>query len=98
MIIFLKNLQYLVGAKTPIFSQNFLSKIFKNHNIGPRALFGAFFYSSYTVLLRRKVNHEDNMDAPMFFGFVGLFNAVLLWPGARAEGSILRSFFHLPMV
>ncbi len=21
------------------------------------------------------------MDAPMFFGFVGLFNALLLWPG-----------------
>ena len=46
-----------------------------------RALFGAFFYSTYIVLLRRKANHEDNMDAPMFFGFVGLFNAVLLWPG-----------------
>ena len=33
------------------------------------------------MLLRQKVSHEENMDVPMFFGFVGLFNAVLLWPG-----------------
>ena len=44
-------------------------------------LVGAFFYAVYIVLLRRRVNHEDNMDSPMFFGFVGLFNALLLWPG-----------------
>jgi solute carrier family 35 protein F5 len=31
-------------------------------------LVGALFYSIYIVLLRRKVNHEDNMDSPMFFG------------------------------
>ena len=35
----------------------------------------------YIVLLRRRVNHEDNMDSPMFFGFVGMFNAFMLWPG-----------------
>ena len=45
------------------------------------ALSGSFFYSIYIVLLRRKVSHEENMDVPMFFGFVGLFNALLLWPG-----------------
>jgi solute carrier family 35 protein F5 len=54
-----------------------------------RALFGAFFYSSYIVLLRRKVNHEDNMDAPMFFGFVGLFNAIFLWPGYFGNDKII---------
>ncbi|TRY61755.1 hypothetical protein TCAL_09140 [Tigriopus californicus] len=47
-------------------------------------LLGSLFYSLYIVLLRRKVNHEDNMDSPMFFGFVGLFNAALLWPGLLA--------------
>ncbi len=45
------------------------------------AMSGAFFYSVYIVLLRRKVHHEENMDVPMFFGFVGLFNTVLMWPG-----------------
>merc|ERR1719189_2589447 len=37
------------------------------------AIFGAFFYSVYIVLLRRKVQNEDNMDPPMFFGlYLGL--------------------------
>ncbi len=44
-------------------------------------LIGALFYAIYIVLLRRKVAHEDNMDSPMFFGFVGAFNALFLWPG-----------------
>ena len=46
-----------------------------------RTILGAFCYSVYIVLLRRRVNHEDNMDSPMFFGFVGMFNAFMLWPG-----------------
>uniref|UniRef100_A0A1B6DQK8 Solute carrier family 35 member F5 n=2 Tax=Clastoptera arizonana TaxID=38151 RepID=A0A1B6DQK8_9HEMI len=44
------------------------------------SLVSAFFYASYLVFLRRKVDHEDKMDIPMFFGFVGLFNLLLLWP------------------
>ena len=43
-------------------------------------LAGAICYSSYIVLLRRKIDHEDKLDVPMFFGFVGLFSFVLLWP------------------
>jgi len=45
------------------------------------ALSGAFFYSSYVVFLRRKVSNEENLDTPLFFGFVGLFCAAGLWPG-----------------
>ena len=45
------------------------------------ALLGAACYSVYIVLLRRRVSNEENMDSPMFFGFVGLFNCALLWPG-----------------
>ncbi|CAG9820957.1 unnamed protein product [Phaedon cochleariae] len=44
------------------------------------SLFSAFFYATYLVFLRRKVDHEDKIDIPLFFGFVGLFNLVLLWP------------------
>ena len=43
-------------------------------------LAGALFYSSYIVFLRRKIDHEDKLDVPMFFGFVGLFSFLLLWP------------------
>jgi len=41
---------------------------------------GALFYSSYIVFLRRKIDHEDKLDVPMFFGFVGLFCFTFLWP------------------
>ena len=53
------------------------------------ALSGAAFYAAYIVLLRRKVNNEDNMDPPMFFGFVGLFTAVLAWPGKNNNAASL---------
>ena len=43
-------------------------------------LAGALCYSSYIVFLRRKIDHEDKLDVPMFFGFVGLFSFILLWP------------------
>lgn len=47
---------------------------------GVYALTSACFYAMYLVFLRRKVDSEDKMDIPMFFGFVGLWNMLLLWP------------------
>lgn len=44
------------------------------------SLVSAFSYAAYLVFLRKKVDHEDKMDIPLFFGFVGLFNLLLLWP------------------
>lgn len=32
------------------------------------ALVSALFYAAYLVFLRRKVDHEDKMDIPLFFG------------------------------
>ena len=60
------------------------------------ALAGSFFYSIYVVLLRRKVNNEENMDVPMFFGFVGLFNAVLMWPGLLMGHFLKSEEFEMP--
>jgi len=34
------------------------------------ALVGSFCYASYLVLLKRKVDHEDKMSIPMFFGWL----------------------------
>lgn len=45
------------------------------------SILGAFFYAAYVVLLRRKIDNEEMLDVPMFFGFVGLFNLLFLWPG-----------------
>jgi len=44
------------------------------------ALAGSLAYSSYIVFLRRKIDHEEKLDVPMFLGFVGLFSFVGLWP------------------
>jgi len=44
------------------------------------ALVGAILYSSYIVFLRRKIDHEDKLDVPMFFSFVGLFSFLMVWP------------------
>ncbi len=33
------------------------------------ALSGAFFYAAYIVMLRHKVDNEDSIDIPMFFGW-----------------------------
>ncbi|XP_008327236.1 solute carrier family 35 member F5 [Cynoglossus semilaevis] len=45
------------------------------------SLAGAILYAVYIVMIRRRVDREDKLDIPMFFGFVGLFNLLLLWPG-----------------
>uniref|UniRef100_A0A146LTQ2 Solute carrier family 35 member F5 n=2 Tax=Lygus hesperus TaxID=30085 RepID=A0A146LTQ2_LYGHE len=43
-------------------------------------LLSAFLYASYLVFLRRIVENDEKLEIPMFFGFVGLFNLLLLWP------------------
>ncbi|XP_030064656.1 solute carrier family 35 member F5 isoform X1 [Microcaecilia unicolor] len=45
------------------------------------SLVGAVLYAVYIVMIKRKVDREDKLDIPMFFGFVGLFNLLMLWPG-----------------
>jgi len=45
------------------------------------ALLGSFCYALYLVVFRKTVGSENNIDVPMFFGFVGLFTMSLLWPG-----------------
>lgn len=44
------------------------------------ALAGAFFYGVYSTLLKKKVKDEDRINMKIFFGFVGLFTLLLLWP------------------
>ncbi|BFZ55268.1 hypothetical protein PYCC9005_002308 [Savitreella phatthalungensis] len=44
------------------------------------ALIGAMLYGGYTVFLKLKVGHEERVSMPLFFGFVGVFNLLFLWP------------------
>lgn len=49
------------------------------------ALAGALIYGIYTILLKHKITKENStaervLDTHLFFGFVGLYCLVLLWP------------------
>ncbi|ALC42011.1 CG8195 [Drosophila busckii] len=44
------------------------------------AVLSSFFYASYLVFVKRKSDTEEKVDIPLFFGFVGLWNLLLLWP------------------
>ena len=45
------------------------------------ALLGAVFYGCYITLLKKRIGEESRVSMTLFFGFVGVFNAALLWPG-----------------
>ena len=38
------------------------------------------FYALYVLLLKVRMHDESRVNMQLFFGFVGLFNAVTLWP------------------
>lgn len=44
------------------------------------ALLSAFFYALYVTLLKVRIQSEDRVSMPLFFGFVGVFNTFCLWP------------------
>jgi solute carrier family 35 protein F5 len=45
------------------------------------AFFSAVVYGMYVTVMKRSVGNEDRVDMPLFFGLVGLFNVLFLWPG-----------------
>ncbi|KZT51890.1 hypothetical protein CALCODRAFT_487554 [Calocera cornea HHB12733] len=44
------------------------------------ALLSAVFYACYVLFLKYRAQHESRLNAQLFFGFVGLFNTLGLWP------------------
>ncbi|KAF7909573.1 uncharacterized protein EAF01_003291 [Botrytis porri] len=50
--------------------------------IGDIMAFGsAVMYGLYAVVMKKRCGNEDRVDMPLFFGLVGFFNVVFLWPG-----------------
>jgi len=45
------------------------------------AFLSAILYGFYAVLMKKRIGDESKVNMPLFFGLVGLFNAILLWPG-----------------
>ncbi|GAA5797517.1 hypothetical protein HPULCUR_002905 [Helicostylum pulchrum] len=60
------------------------------------ALCGAFFYGCYTTILKLKIVDESRIDMPLFFGFVGAFNVLLMWPFFPILHYIGLEEFQLP--
>jgi len=50
--------------------------------IGDAMAFGsAIMYGIYAIVMKKRIGNEDRVHMPLFFGLVGLFNVVFLWPG-----------------
>lgn len=45
------------------------------------AFFSAVLYGFYAVFMKKRIGDESRVNMPLFFGLVGLFNIILLWPG-----------------
>ncbi|XP_017472122.1 PREDICTED: solute carrier family 35 member F5 isoform X3 [Rhagoletis zephyria] len=60
------------------------------------ALFSAFFYAAYLVFVKRKSDTEEKVDIPLFFGFVGLWNLLLMWPIFLILNFLKIEQFELP--
>ncbi|KAI7895847.1 uncharacterized protein EV154DRAFT_296896 [Mucor mucedo] len=60
------------------------------------ALLGAIFYGCYTTLLKLRIGSEDRIDMSLFFGFVGAFNVLLLWPVIPLLHYIGLETFEIP--
>ncbi|KAF4627000.1 hypothetical protein G7Y89_g11158 [Cudoniella acicularis] len=50
--------------------------------IGDAMAFGsAILYGIYAIVMKKRIGNEDRVNMPLFFGLVGLFNVIFLWPG-----------------
>lgn len=71
----------LSGADNDDNRGNFPHKSQRQIAIGDAmALFSAVVYGFYVVVMKRRIGNEDRVDMPLFFGLVGVFNILLLWP------------------
>lgn len=45
------------------------------------AFTSAVMYGIYTTLMKKRIGDESRVDMPLFFGFVGIINIIVLLPG-----------------
>ncbi len=60
------------------------------------AIFSALMYGVYTVVMKKRIGNEDRVSMPLFFGLVGLFNVLTLWPGFLVLHYTGLESFELP--
>ena len=60
------------------------------------ALASAALYGLYTILMKKRIGDEGRVNMPLFFGLVGLFNVLTLWPGFIILHFTGEEAFQLP--
>ncbi|KAH0536646.1 hypothetical protein FGG08_006514 [Glutinoglossum americanum] len=60
------------------------------------AFFSAIMYGIYTLLMKKRIENEARVNMPFFFGLVGLFNVLFLWPGFFILHYTGEETFQLP--
>jgi solute carrier family 35 protein F5 len=76
---------------------SFPHKSHKQFAIGDAmAFFGAIMYGVYTLLMKKRIGNEARVNMPFFFGLVGLFNVLFLWPGFFILHYTREETFQLP--
>ncbi|KAJ5098480.1 hypothetical protein N7532_005481 [Penicillium argentinense] len=60
------------------------------------AAFSSIMYGVYTIVMKKQVGDESRVNMQLFFGLVGLFNLVFLWPGFLILHWIGIETFELP--
>lgn len=60
------------------------------------ALLSAVCYAAYLVLVKHKSAVDQRINIPLFFGFVGLWNLLLLWPVFFVFNFTQIEVFELP--
>ncbi|KAI0883248.1 uncharacterized protein GGS22DRAFT_37828 [Annulohypoxylon maeteangense] len=71
----------LSGADNDDSRGNFPHKSQKQIAIGDAmAFFSAVIYGLYVVVMKIRIGNEERVNMPLFFGLVGIFNILILWP------------------
>ena len=71
-----------VSGKTDENRGSFPHKTPRELAIGDTMAFvSAAMYGFYAVFMKKRIGDESKVNMPLFFGLVGLFNILLLWPG-----------------
>ena len=60
------------------------------------ALSSAILYGLYSVSLKKRIGNGDRVDMFLFFGFIGAWCIVLLWPGFFVLHLTDAEAFQLP--
>lgn len=45
------------------------------------AAFSSVMYGVYTIVMKKQVGDESRVNMSLFFGLVGFFNLIIMWPG-----------------